>query len=229
MSPQGWTHLLFPRANRGFSSTPTTAFPLKRSGFPQLKADLPEDGTWDGNTLSTEAEVKSLCLSSSQGLQLSHRTHVSVLLPLFRPDTGAQDRGTLGYPAGLASRPVSVTTLVMCCIENTAGSCCQPNPNPCFRSSGTMLPRTHVPFGKCNSVVRLLHALTTARTACSSDTDHSFVLGIVLDSCNRSEHASVSGFSTWMQRVLPHFTPCTHTKDVLLPRTSSQSSPSHQG
>lgn len=122
------------------------------------------------------------------------------------------------------------TMLVMCCIENTAGSCCQPNPNPCFRSrSGTMLPRTRVPFGKCNCVVRLLHALTTARTACSSDTDHSFVLGIVLDSCNRSEHASVSGFSTWMQRVLPHFTPCTDTKDILLPRTSSQSSPSHQG
>lgn len=59
-------------------------------------------------------------------------------------------------------------------------------------------------------------------------TEHSFVLGIVWDSCNRSEHASASGFSTWMQRVLPHFTPCTHTKDVLLPRTSSQSLPAHQ-
>lgn len=88
-----------------------------------------------------------------------------------------------------------------------------------------MLPRTRVPFGKCNGVVRLLHALTTARTACSSDTDHSFVLGIVLDSCNRSEHASASGFSTWIQRVLLHFTPCTHSKDVLLPWTCSKSSP----
>lgn len=97
----------------------------------------------------------------------------------------------------------SVTTQVLCCTENTAGSCCQPNPNPRFKSSRTMLPRTRVPFGKCNGVVRL-HALTTARTACSSDTDHSFVLGIVLDSCNRSEHASASGFSTW---VLPRFTP----------------------
>lgn len=92
-----------------------------------------------------------------------------------------------------------------------------------------MLPRTRAPFGMCNGVIRLLHTLTTARTACSSDTDHSFVLGIVLDSCNRSEHASASGFSTWMQRVLPHLTPCTHSKDVLLPSTSSQSSPAHQG
>lgn len=73
--------------------------------------------------------------------------------------------------------------------------------------------------------VGLLHALTTARTACSSDTDHSFVLGIVLDSCNRSEHASASGFSTGMQRVLPHFPPCTHSKEVLLPRAGPQSSP----
>lgn len=88
-----------------------------------------------------------------------------------------------------------------------------------------MLPRIRVPFGKRNSVLRLLHALTTARTACSPDTDHSFVLGIVLDSCNRSEHASASGFSTWTQRVLLHFTPCIHNKDVLLPRTCSHSSP----
>lgn len=96
---------------------------------------------------------------------------------------------------------------------------------PPLQSSGTMLPRTCVPFGKCNSVVRLLHALTIARTACSSDTDHSFVLGIVLDSCNRFEHASASRFSTWMQRVLPHFTPCTHRPA----HRAHLSLPAHQG
>lgn len=87
MSPQGAA----PRSQKGFHSTPTPAFPLKRSGFPQPKADLPEDGTWDGNTPSTEAEVKSLCLSPCQGLQLSHQTHVGVFLPLFWLDMGAQD------------------------------------------------------------------------------------------------------------------------------------------
>lgn len=168
---------------------------LWRGGVSHNFPHLPEDGTWDGNTLSTEAEVNPLCLSPSQGLQLSHGTHVGVFLPPFQPDSRAEDRATLGYLAGPGSRPVSIPTLVMCsCTENTAGSCCQPNPNPSVRSSGTMLPRTRVPLRKCNGVVRLPHALTTARTACSSDTDHSFVLGIVLDSCNGSEHASAAGF-----------------------------------
>lgn len=200
------------------------AFPLKRSGSPQPRADLPEDGTWDGNTLCTEAEVKPLCLSPSQGLQLGQQTHVGVLLPLLLPDTGTRDRGALGHPAGLGSRPVSITTLGCAALKAQLAAAASPVQTQ-LRSNGTRLPRTRAPFGKCSSVVRLLHALSTARTACSSDTDHSFVLGIVLDSCNRSEHASASAFSTWMQRVLPHFTPCTHSKEILLPRAGPQSSP----
>lgn len=58
---------LFPRAKREGTQLhtlplSTTAFPLKRSGFPELKADLPEDWTRDGNSQSREAEAKPLSM-----------------------------------------------------------------------------------------------------------------------------------------------------------------------
>lgn len=104
----------------------------------------------------------------------------------------------------------------------------QPIQNNHFKSSGRCecdptLRRTRALDGKCSGVVRLPHALATARTPCSFDTDHSFVLGIVLDSYNRSDytednrldihsrvqHMKAEGYC----QILP---PRTQTKDALV-------------
>lgn len=86
-----------------------------------------------------------------------------------------------------------------------------------------MFQRVHALYGKCNGVIRLLCALATARTPCSFDTDHSFVLGIVLDSYSGSDYAEDSLRSAYSRVqhmkaegycwILP---PCTQTKDALL-------------
>ena len=94
------------------------------------------------------------------------------------------------------------------------------------------LLQTHAPYGSATASSGC-STLATARTPCSSDPDHSFVLGIVLDSynasdypedsrlgvCNRVQHVQADGY--W--QILPHAPRpsrfcCRHAKD----RTGSQ-------
>lgn len=103
----------------------------------------------------------------------------------------------------------------------------QPIQNNPFKSSGRRercpaLLRTHV-FTGSTMVLSGCCMLFAARTPCSSDTNHSFVLGIVLgfyEGCDYTDHSHLGGYSQAQHmnaegygRIL---LPCTQTKDALL-------------
>lgn len=101
--------------------------------LPQLKADLPEDGTWDGNTPSRAQGQSSMFVTKSEAPAKPQDRRRCVPASA---SAGHRGTGTRYSGSSSQSRPMSITTLVLCCTESTAGQLLPAQFNPHFRVVG---------------------------------------------------------------------------------------------